>query len=597
MQCDLFSSGLERPLRIGVLGSTNGTSLQPLIDTNHNHTLHATIAVVISNKANAGILLRAQKHHIPSVYLSATGHTRESYDSLVVQTLDSYGVDVVLMVGYMRIVSSVFTSHYPYRCINIHPSLLPAFAGGMDLAVHQAVLDDLSCTETGCTVHFVTEEVDQGEILIQKKCTVDREKDTPQSLKEKVQTLEGEALIEAVQMFIDELISTDSSKHMVDATESVTYDTNSLHFVAASPTPEPDTSLHAANPTSVHPITPATHASDTNTTHSADTTNYSGSTNTGHTTIATDPYATPDSVPLSYTSPDTADKTVFDTPYKVTSPPPSPMVEPDTPIVPQYTDRQPITQPNTPYVQYVPYTDTSPSDTPTPHVSFATSAKTSVPTTPPVAPTIAASNTSNTDTSTNTARKLTYATSGVNIHAGEELVSLIKPHCRSTLRPGCFTQDIGGYGGLFDLASSGYTSSDTILVAGTDGVGTKLRLAIDTHIHNTIGIDLVAMCVNDILVCGAEPLFFLDYYATGQLSTTVGAEVVAGIAQGCVAAGCALIGGETAEMPGMYQEGDYDLAGFAVGKLRVNYVLIICVWFCSRRCRDVLNVPHPSLQS
>jgi len=141
-------------------------------------------------------------------------------------------------------------------------------------------------------------------------------------------------------------------------------------------------------------------------------------------------------------------------------------------------------------------------------------------------------------------------------------VEAIKPHAAATARPGA-DSDLGGFGGLFDLKAAGFV--DPLLVAGTDGVGTKVKLAIETGRHDTIGIDLVAMCVNDIVVQGAEPLFFLDYFATSKLSALLADAVVSGIAAGCREAGCALIGGETAEMPGLYQSGDYDLAGFAVG--------------------------------
>ena len=159
---------------------------------------------------------------------------------------------------------------------------------------------------------------------------------------------------------------------------------------------------------------------------------------------------------------------------------------------------------------------------------------------------------------------LTYADAGVDIDAGNALVERIKPAARRTNRPGVMA-GLGGFGALFDLKAAGYR--DPVLVAATDGVGTKLRIAIDTGYVGTIGIDLVAMCVNDLVCQGAEPLFFLDYFATGKLDADTAALVVEGIAEGCVHSRCALIGGETAEMPGMYAKGDFDLAGFAVGAM------------------------------
>ncbi|MBL0318513.1 MAG: phosphoribosylformylglycinamidine cyclo-ligase [Alphaproteobacteria bacterium] len=167
-------------------------------------------------------------------------------------------------------------------------------------------------------------------------------------------------------------------------------------------------------------------------------------------------------------------------------------------------------------------------------------------------------------------KPLTYADAGVDIDAGNRLVDRIKPFAKATARLG-MDADLGGFGGLFDLAKVKY--QDPILVAATDGVGTKLKLAFAADKHDTVGIDLVAMCVNDLVVQGAEPLFFLDYFATGKLHVDVAASVIKGISDGCKQAGCGLLGGETAEMPGMYEAGHYDLAGFSVGIVERSEIL------------------------
>lgn len=366
-----------KKIKLAVLGSTRGSSMQPIIDAIEAGELNASIDVVISNKEDAGILERAKKHNLEAVALSSKGLSRAEFDANVSKVLKEKNVDLVLLIGYMRILSGEFCKDWENKVLNVHPSLLPDFAGGMDLAVHQAVIDAKK-TQSGCTVHFVTEEVDAGPIAVQMKCPV-VPTDTAETLKARVQPLEGSAFLHAIKLAQTNMLIKSQKK------------------------------------------------------------------------------------------------------------------------------------------------------------------------------------------------QITYADAGVSIDAGNLLVDMIKPYCKSTVRVGC-DADLGGFGGLFDLQAAGY-EKDTVLVACTDGVGTKLRVAQLSKKHDTVGIDLVAMCVNDLIVQGAEPLFFLDYYACGKLEVQEAADVVKGIAEGCRQSLCGLIGGETAEMPSMYHGGDYDMAGFCVGAVRKSTIL------------------------
>ena len=370
---DIAKGAIGKKLRIGVMGSTRGSALIPVIEACASGKIHAEIVAVISNKKDALILEKGKAlgMTVTTKFISSKGLSREQFDAECTSVLVGAGAEFLILVGYMRILSKQFCQFWSGRCINVHPSLLPKHAGGMDLAVHQAVID-AGETETGCTIHQVTEQVDGGPIVIQKIVKVEKN-DTAESLKAKVQPLEGPAFIEAIQKLCGKQV-------------------------------------------------------------------------------------------------------------------------------------------------------------------------------------------------------ISYADAGVDIDAGDLLVETIKPACKSTRRPGC-DADLGGFGGLFDLAAAGYVGDDTVIIGATDGVGTKLRIAQITRKHDFVGIDLVAMCVNDLIVAGGEPLFFLDYYATGKLEVEEAAAVVKGIAEGCRQSLCGLIGGETAEMPSMYAPGDYDLAGFAVGAVKRDEIL------------------------
>lgn len=186
-------------IKLGVLGSTKGTDLQAIIDSINQKKLDASIEVVISNSSKAYILERAANHNIPNFLISHLSKTREQFDDEISVILKKHEVDLVLLIGFMRILSSKFCKEWKMRILNVHPSLLPKYAGGMDMNVHEEVIKNKE-TETGCTIHFVTEEVDGGPILIQKKCSIDKN-ETPDSLKKKVQALEGKAFVEAIKLF------------------------------------------------------------------------------------------------------------------------------------------------------------------------------------------------------------------------------------------------------------------------------------------------------------------------------------------------------------------------------------------------------------
>ena len=192
-------------IKLGVLGSTRGTDLEKIIETEKLGQLNATISVVISNRKNAYILERAKTYNIPSVYISHKNKTRKAFDSEVSNVLDKYQIDLILLIGFMRILSEDFCQRWSYKILNVHPSLLPKYSGGMDANVHEEVLKNNE-TETGCTIHYVTEEVDGGPILIQKRCLIDKN-ETPKTLKSKVQQLEGEAFVEVINKLSKQTLS------------------------------------------------------------------------------------------------------------------------------------------------------------------------------------------------------------------------------------------------------------------------------------------------------------------------------------------------------------------------------------------------------
>ncbi|CAN0087147.1 unnamed protein product, partial [Ectocarpus sp. 8 AP-2014] len=387
---DIGHRAKTAPLRVGVLASGRGTALQAVIDScataAEDGGVNAEVVIVVTNKKEAPVRDRAKKHGIPEIFVASKGRERAAFDEEVTKALEDAGVQLVLCVGYMRILSPEFCRQWAGRCLNVHPSLLPDFAGGMDLQVQRP---SFKSTATRIFIPLTDGASSATVVVSAKSLTIYI---TPRS--RQVQAKEGPAFLKAMGLFMKG------------------------GGRGGSLPPPPGGSAAAAAPSS----------------------------------------------------------------------------------------------------------------------------------------------------------GMSYKDAGVDIDAGNSLVERIKPACKSTRRPGC-DSDLGGFGGLFDLAAAGYEGKDTILVGATDGVGTKLKVAQIAGDHSGVGIDLVAMCVNDLIVAGAEPMFFLDYYATGKLSVSEAATVIEGIAEGCRQANCGLIGGETAEMPSMYPAGEYDLAGFSVGAVSRGKVL------------------------
>jgi formyltetrahydrofolate-dependent phosphoribosylglycinamide formyltransferase len=469
------SSSASGRLRVAVLGSTRGSDLGYIFEAMDRGELRgAEVSVVISNVASAGILEKARARGVPAVFIplakdeAGKKKTREEYDTEVVRELEAREVDLVLLVGFMRIVSKVLCGRYKWRLLNVHPSLLPEFAGGMDLDVHKLVLEARR-TRTGCSVHYVTEAVDGGDVLFQRACAIDPDRDTPDDVKRRVQRLEGEALVDAVRLYVE-----DDRRGFLSAVRR-----HGFHSLAVA-------------------------------------------------RILLDFGAQGIVLPRSFAD---ADPSIVRAIHAL------------------HAARQAKRWP--------------PGE-------LGSGEKGSAEKASGEKGSASASSSSTSSSASSALGVLTYADAGVDVVEGDKVVDLIGPLCRSTRRAGT-DAELGGFGALFDLRATGF--ADPLLVSGTDGVGTKLLLAIAAGNHAGVGIDLVAMCVNDILAQGAEPLFFLDYFATGKLQAEAAAAVVASIVEGCKRAGCALVGGETAEMAGFYKPGEYDLAGFAVGAVERGAVL------------------------
>ncbi|KAH9261459.1 phosphoribosylformylglycinamidine cyclo-ligase [Batrachochytrium salamandrivorans] len=724
-----------RKVRLAVLGSTpGGSSMQPLVDalldSKSALAQQCEIALVIADKFDAGVLKRGGDEICPDrLFVDPKSfNSRQEFDNQCVYLLKQFNIDLVVLVGYMRIVSPIFCDEaFKGRIINVHPSLLPEFAGGMDLKVHQAVLD-AKRTESGCTVHLVTSTVDAGPVVRQYRCPVFPEQDTAQTLKARVQALEGPCLIDSILdfanqdgVFAEKLtydaagVSTQRGDELVEqikncckATRRVgcdaelggygaLFDLTKLNLkdpIIVSGTDGVGTKLMVAqkwgdhstigidlvamsvNDLIVQGAEPlvfldyfACGKLDLNVASQVVTGIAKGCEMSGCALIGGETAEMPGMYP-----PNTYDLAGFamgaverenmlpkkinegDVLIGITSsgihsngyslvrkitegldlfaPPPFPSTArslKDVILEPTKLYYKPLKRVFAgKLVEGLSHITGSglPGNLPRVYNEDELTAEVDLDSWDPQAIFKYLSHRGQVNweemLSTfncgigmvlfvkpeNVSRvldllpedetrvigkmitkstapvvfigksflgfyrdesKTTYKSAGVDIHEGDSLVEQIKPACRKTVRAGCLHPELGGFGALFDL--SAVPRKHPIMVSGTDGVGTKLLLAQDWNRHESVGVDLVAMSVNDLICQGAEPLFFLDYFACGKLDIAQASTVIQGIAYGCELSGCALVGGETAEMPGMYDQDEYDLAGFAVGVVDKDQLL------------------------